>query len=147
MLALPVPPVRPPRAPPAAPPVRPACAAASNRLIGWSPSPLVGAAGVLSLAAGGEAAAGVLAARGAPAVLPLACACSRCTFSGMPYQPLATIQCWLFGSHGTCIQDIFDGAVWVKERCSHCTIDLGSWEAHALHIRNSFITLWTESES
>ena len=52
----------------------------------------MGAAGVLPLAAGGEAAAGVPAARGPPAAPPLACACSRCTFSGIPCQQLAIFK-------------------------------------------------------
>ncbi len=80
---------REPRAPPPAPPVRPACAAASKRLIGWSPSsPVAAGAGVLPVAAGGEATAGAPPAR-SPAPPPRACACSCCTLSGMPYASLA----------------------------------------------------------
>ena len=91
-LAPPAPPVRAPRAPPAPPPARPAWAAASNRLMAWSPSSLVAAAGVFPVAGGGEVAAGVPAARAPPGVPALACDCSRCTFSGMPCGQLATVR-------------------------------------------------------
>lgn len=85
---LPPPAPREPRAPPPVPPVRPACAAASKRLIGWSPSsPVAAGAGVLPVAAGGEAAAGTAPAR-SPAPPPRACACSCSTLSGMPYARL-----------------------------------------------------------
>ena len=70
------PPARPPRAPAGPPPVRPACAAASNRLMGWSPSSPVATTGVLPVAAGGEAAAGRPAARVPPTAPPLAWVCS-----------------------------------------------------------------------